>query len=174
MRKPAGGVRGIASSDTFRRLVSRCLARQYADTFDQATRPYQFALQTRAGTDALSGKLRAAIDLDADATIVSLDGRSMPQRLRHHLSRPHSCASCARSPQPWCRSSGCGRARSPRTTGGMPPAPGGASVRAKAASRATPWHQPGTRLANMTPSLLPTSACNLVNAWPPSSTTSTL
>ncbi|CAE7843489.1 unnamed protein product [Symbiodinium necroappetens] len=57
-------------------LVSRCLARQYADTFDQATRPYQFALQTRAGTDALSGMLRAAIDLDADATIVSLDGRS--------------------------------------------------------------------------------------------------
>ena len=73
MDKPAGGVRGIATGDTFRRLVSRCLARQYADTFDEATRPYQFALQTRA---ALSGMLRAAIDLDADATIVSLDGRS--------------------------------------------------------------------------------------------------
>ena len=76
LRKPAGGVRGIATGDTFRRLVSRCLARQYADTFDEAARPYQFALQTRAGTDALSGMLRAAIDLDADATIVSLDGRS--------------------------------------------------------------------------------------------------
>ena len=76
LRKPAGGVRGIATGDTFRKLVSRCLARHYADTFDQATRPYQFAFQTRAGTDALSGTLRAAIDLDADATIVSLDGRS--------------------------------------------------------------------------------------------------
>ena len=69
-------MRGIATGDTFRRLVSRCLARQYADTFDQATRPCQFALQTRAGTDASSGMLRAAIDLDADATIVSLDGRN--------------------------------------------------------------------------------------------------
>ncbi|OLP82430.1 hypothetical protein AK812_SmicGene36908 [Symbiodinium microadriaticum] len=76
LRKPAGGMRGIATGDTFRRLVSRCLARQYADTFDQATRPCQFALQTRAGTDASSGMLRAAIDLDADATIVSLDGRN--------------------------------------------------------------------------------------------------
>ncbi|CAE7916323.1 unnamed protein product [Symbiodinium sp. KB8] len=76
LRKPAGGVRGIATGDTFRTLVSRCLARQYADTFDQATRPYHFALQKRAGTGALSGTQRAAIDLDADATIVSLDGRS--------------------------------------------------------------------------------------------------
>ena len=48
----------------------------FADTFDEATRPYQFALQTRAGTDALSGMLRAAVDLDSAATIVSLDGRS--------------------------------------------------------------------------------------------------
>ena len=76
LRKPGGGVRGIATGDTFRRLVSRSLARAYADTFDEATRPYQFALQTRAGTDALSGMLRAAVDLDSAATIVSLDGRS--------------------------------------------------------------------------------------------------
>ena len=76
LRKPGGGVRGIATSDTFRRLVSRSLARMFADTFDEATRPYQFALQTRAGTDALSGMLRAAVDLDSAATVVSLDGRS--------------------------------------------------------------------------------------------------
>eukprot|EP00439_Symbiodinium_sp_Y106_P008901 s6995_g1.t1 len=48
----------------------------FADTFDEATRPYQFALQTRAGTDALSGMLRAAVDLDSAATVVSLDSRS--------------------------------------------------------------------------------------------------
>ena len=76
LRKPGGGVRGIATGDTFRRLVSRSLARMFADTFDEATRPYQFALQTRAGTDALSGMLRAAVDLDSAATMVSLDGRS--------------------------------------------------------------------------------------------------
>ena len=68
LRKPGGGVRGIATSDTFRRLVSRSLARMFADTFDEATRPYQFALQTRAGTNALSGMLRAAVDLDSAAT----------------------------------------------------------------------------------------------------------
>ena len=100
LRKPAGGVRGIATGDTFRRLVSRCLARQYADAFDQVTRPYQFALQTRAGTDALSGMLRVAIDLDADATIVSLDGRSTAAALTTLSLAPHSCASCARSPRP--------------------------------------------------------------------------
>ena len=75
LRKPGGGVRGIAAGDTFRRLVSRSLARMFADTFDEATRPYRFALETRAGTDALSGMLRAAVGLDAAATIVSLDGR---------------------------------------------------------------------------------------------------
>ena len=43
--------------------VSCSLARTFADTFDEATRPHQFALQTRAGTDALSGMLRSAVDL---------------------------------------------------------------------------------------------------------------
>ena len=52
------------------------LARVYADVFDAATRPYQFALQTRAGTDCLAGMLRAAVELDPTATVVSLDGRS--------------------------------------------------------------------------------------------------
>ena len=170
LRKPAGGVRGIATGDTFRRLVSRCLARQYADTFDQATRPYQFALQTRAGTDALSGMLRAAIDLDADATIVSLDGRSAYDTISRaaFLCKLREVAPALvpfvrlwygqESTYYWWDAS----------------ASGGASVRAKAASKATPWPQPCTRLASTPPSLLPTSACNLVNAWPPSSTTSTL
>ena len=45
-------------------------------SFDEATRPYQFALQARACTDAFSGMLRAAVDLDSAATVVSLDGRS--------------------------------------------------------------------------------------------------
>ena len=75
LAKPAGGVRGIATGDTLRRLVSRTLARQFADVFDRATRPYQFALQARAGTDCLAAMLRAATELDADATVVSLDGR---------------------------------------------------------------------------------------------------
>ena len=76
LRKPGGGVRGIATGDVFRRLVSKVLARAFANVFDEDTRPYQFALSTRAGTDSLAAMLRAATELDPDATIVSLDGRS--------------------------------------------------------------------------------------------------
>lgn len=76
LQKPGGGVRGIAMGDSFRRLTSRALARHYASTFEEATRPYQFALQTRAGTDCLAGFLRAATDRDRQTTVVSLDGRS--------------------------------------------------------------------------------------------------
>ena len=38
--------------------------------------PFQFVLQTRAGTDSLAVMLRAAVELDPQATVVSLDGRS--------------------------------------------------------------------------------------------------
>ena len=60
LQKPGGGVRGIATGDCFRRLVSRALAKGWADTFDEATRPYQFALQARAGADALAAHVRTA------------------------------------------------------------------------------------------------------------------
>lgn len=76
LQKPSGGVRGIATGDVMRRIVSRALARDHATVFDTATRPFQYALQCRAGTDCLASLLRAATDLDETATIVSLDGRS--------------------------------------------------------------------------------------------------
>ena len=71
LRKPGGGVRGIATGDVFRRLVSRALARAYATTCDEATRPFQFALQTRAGTDRLAAMLRAAVELNPETTVIS-------------------------------------------------------------------------------------------------------
>ena len=76
LRKPNGGVRGIATGDVLRRLVSRVLARTFADVFDRATRPYQYALSTRTGTDALAAVLRAAVEMDPEAVVVSLEGRS--------------------------------------------------------------------------------------------------
>ena len=76
LSKPNGGVRGIATGEVLRRLTSRVLARQYAEIFDTATRPFQYALRTRAGTDCLAAILRTASELDASATIVSLDGRA--------------------------------------------------------------------------------------------------
>ena len=39
LRKPDGGVRGIATGDAFRRLVARTLAKQWADVFDNAAVP---------------------------------------------------------------------------------------------------------------------------------------
>ena len=44
--------------------------------FDRATRPYQFTLQARAGTDALAAHGRAALALRPDAVLVSLEGGS--------------------------------------------------------------------------------------------------
>ena len=76
LRKPDGAVRGIATGDMFRRLVSKALAREWANKFDQATRPFQFALQVRAGTDALATHVRAALATRRGAVLVSLDPRS--------------------------------------------------------------------------------------------------
>ena len=61
LQKPGGGTRGIATGDAFRRLVARSLVRRYAARFDEATRPFQFALQARAGTDCLASMLRVAV-----------------------------------------------------------------------------------------------------------------
>ena len=72
--KSNGRVRGIATGDTFRRLVAHTLAQQYASAFLEHCEPFQFVLSTRAGMDAIAHLLRAATDLDEDATVVSLDG----------------------------------------------------------------------------------------------------
>ena len=81
LQKPDGGVRGIATGDAFRRhafrrLASRVLARHYAATFDRLTRPFQYALQARAGTDALAGLLRASLETDPGTVVVNIDGRA--------------------------------------------------------------------------------------------------
>ena len=62
--------------DVFRRLVARTLAKEWAQVFDAATRPYQFALQAGAGTNALAASVRAALSLRPRSVLVSLDGRS--------------------------------------------------------------------------------------------------
>ena len=49
LRKPDEGVRAVAGEDVFGRLVARTLAKKWAQVFDAATRPYQFALQAGRG-----------------------------------------------------------------------------------------------------------------------------
>ena len=53
LRKKDGGVRGIATGSSFRRLVAKTLARQFGHIVEQECAPYQFALSTRAGTDCV-------------------------------------------------------------------------------------------------------------------------
>ena len=50
LQKQDGGVRGIATGTSFRRLVAKTLARQFLKAVEAVCSPYQFALSTRAGT----------------------------------------------------------------------------------------------------------------------------
>ena len=64
LAKPDGGVRGIATGCSLRRLVGRTLAKQFAAEFEKECAPFQYALSTRAGTDCVGHMLRAATDAD--------------------------------------------------------------------------------------------------------------
>ena len=70
LSKPDGGVRGIATGCSLRRLV----ARTFAEEFVRECAPFQYALSTRAGTDCLGHMLRAACDADGSATVLRGDG----------------------------------------------------------------------------------------------------
>ena len=74
LQKPNGrGVRALVVGDVFRRLVGRTLAQTFAPQLQQACLPHQYGLSTRAGTEALTCVLRAAVEIDPRATILSVD-----------------------------------------------------------------------------------------------------
>ena len=73
-RKPDGGVRGIATGTSFRRLVAKTLARQFGKVVESTCAPFQFALSTRAGTDCVGHTIRAMTDADPECTVLSIDG----------------------------------------------------------------------------------------------------
>ena len=74
LSKTDGGVRGIATGCSLRRLVARTLTKQFAEEFERECAPFQYALSTRAGTDCVGHMLRAACDADGWATVLSVDG----------------------------------------------------------------------------------------------------
>ena len=75
LSKPDGGVRGIASGCSLRRLVARVVAKQFVKEFEAECAPVQYALSTRTGTaDCVGHMLRAATDGDPTLTILSVDG----------------------------------------------------------------------------------------------------
>ena len=79
-------------------LVARTLAQHYSRHIDEATRPHQFALSTRAGAEALAHSLQLETDTDPSCTVLSVDGigafdfvsrRAMLSELQH---TPEACA----------------------------------------------------------------------------------
>ena len=73
LHKSSGGIRGIVVGDFIRRLVARTLARQLNPAIEQATSPFQFALATKSGCESID-IAQALTDLDANATLLSVDG----------------------------------------------------------------------------------------------------
>ena len=74
LRKGNGRVRGIVAGTVLRRLICKAVARQFAARFLPATAPYQYALQTRAGTEAVAHILRHLTEDNPEVVVVSLDG----------------------------------------------------------------------------------------------------
>ena len=74
VRKPSGGVRGLVVGDVLRRLVSRTLAQQFAERFDAACQPYQYALSARCGSEALVHTLQYLTQTSPAMTVLSVDG----------------------------------------------------------------------------------------------------
>ena len=72
--KKDGGVRGIATDCSLRRLTARTPAKQFAKDFESECAPFQYALSTRAGTDCVGHLLRAATEDNHNATVMSVDG----------------------------------------------------------------------------------------------------
>ena len=74
LQKPNGRIRGLVVGDLLRRVVSRSIAQHFGQTIHTACSPYQFALSTRAGTEAVVHALTATTQLSPTQTILSVDG----------------------------------------------------------------------------------------------------
>ena len=139
LSKPNGGVRGIATGDSFRRLVLRVLVRQWANAFDAATQPFQYALQARAGTDALAALLVGAAAGHHD----SLVGRAECVRL--YLSQGFSDKTAGGRASARPPLSGSSTGSRPRTAGGTMRGASGKCARARGVNKGIRLRQPCSR-----------------------------
>ena len=73
-QKPDRGIRGIATSTSFRRLVPKTSAKQFIVVVEQACAPFQFALSTRAATDCVGHAVRAVTVEYPEMSVLSIDG----------------------------------------------------------------------------------------------------
>ena len=67
-------MRGLVAGSVLRFFVAKTIVAAYGPAIEAATAPFQFALSTRAGTDAVGQALRLLSDRDPNMVIVSLDG----------------------------------------------------------------------------------------------------
>ena len=72
--KPNQRIRGIASGDAFRRLVSKTLARQFRDELRDAVFPHNVGLSDCSGTDAAIHAIRFLTDSFPGKIVLSIDG----------------------------------------------------------------------------------------------------
>ena len=74
LQKPNGGVRGIVAGDILRRLVARTVAQQMGKVVEAATRPHQYAMFTRAGSECIARVIQVLTESDPRSTVLSIDG----------------------------------------------------------------------------------------------------
>ena len=74
LQKPNGGVRRIVVGDVVRRLVAKTMAKQFMTRFEAATKPFKYALATRAGSDSIAHAVQVVTDMDPRATVWSING----------------------------------------------------------------------------------------------------
>ena len=72
--KPNGRIRGIPSGDTFRRLVSKCIAKQNQPVLRKLCEPFNFGICHTGGTDALIHLIQFLLDEDPSRVLLSIDG----------------------------------------------------------------------------------------------------
>ena len=67
-------MRGIVAGDVLRRLVAKTVAQQMGKAVEVATRPHQYAMSSRAGTECIAHVLQVLTEVDPCSTVVSIDG----------------------------------------------------------------------------------------------------
>jgi len=72
--KPNRRVRGIASADSLRRLVTKAVAKQKQGDLREAVFPFNFGLSDRSGTDAAVHYIQYLTDRFPDQVVMSVDG----------------------------------------------------------------------------------------------------
>ena len=84
--QPLGEVRGIVVGDVVRRLVAKTMAKQFMTKFEAATKPFQHALATRAGSESIAHAMQVVTDMDPRATVLSIDGVGAFDLISRHAS----------------------------------------------------------------------------------------